>query len=129
MLPRRPRLYPNRRSARTLLRGGGVAVPPPPPPPPTLLHVSEVRVSGDDRTVATWMFDEDINDPTSAINGLLADGHVPLNWHNESANELRVEYEFEIAEGAPWSNPAGAGGIVSTSGHTLAAGSGTVTEG
>ena len=76
--------------------------------------------------MATWIFDSDIQDPTSVPVGLVVNGHVGSTWVREDTNALRVEHGSAVNVGMSWSNTAFAGGIVSTDGGTLDAGSGTV---
>jgi hypothetical protein len=98
------------------------------PLPPSTIHVVAVRESPGEPTVATWIFDEDIDDPTSAPIGLVVNGNPGTSWLREDTNALRVEHNSPVSAGMPWSNTAFAGGIEGTDGSTLDAGSGTVVE-
>jgi hypothetical protein len=97
-------------------------------PPPSTIHVVAVRESPDEPTVATWIFDEDIDDPTSQPIGLVVNGHAGTSWQRDDTNALRVEHSSPVSAGMSWSNTAFAGGIEGTDGSTLEAGSGTVVE-
>jgi len=102
--------------------------PPPPPPPAPPVHVVAVTTSPGEPTVATWLFDLDIDDPTTLVIGLVVNGHGGTSWERDDTSALRVEHGAAVDAGMSWSNTAFAGGIKSTDGGTLDAGSGTVVE-
>ena len=139
MLPRLKRKRKDRRRLRTLdparfLPQPPSPPPPPPPPPPALVHVLRVQPSPGEPTVATWVFDADVEDPSGgggaggSLAGLVVDGAGGIGWERDEPAALRIDRGVAIAIGQPWSNTAGAGGIVGTAGGSLAAGTGTVTS-
>jgi hypothetical protein len=119
--PRRHRI--DRKSLRTMLPGRDL---PQPPPTPAAVHVSSVSIFPDDEQIARWTFDRAVQDPTGPLTGLMVFNHRGWAWTRESPSVLRVEHHFDMMSGEPWSNTAGAGGIKSTEGGELEAGSGTV---
>ena len=65
---------PRRRRVRE--EAPAVSPPPPPPPPPVgQIHVVAVFPAPGEPTVATWVFDEDIDDPSSVPVGLVVNGN------------------------------------------------------
>jgi hypothetical protein len=94
------------------------------------VHVSAVRTTAE-QSVALWQFDQSIDNPTGAVNGLVAGsggGHSGLAWERANANSLKIEHNFPVYAGDGWSNTAHAGGMHSTDGGELEAGGGTVLE-
>ena len=120
-IPIRPRVRRKRHEV-----AGSVSPPPPPPAPP--VHVVAVTTSPGEPTVATWLFDLDIDDPTTLVVGLVVNGHGGTSWERDDTSALRVEHGAAVDAGMSWSNTAFAGGIKSTDGGTLDAGSGSVVE-
>ena len=86
----------------------------------------KVQPAPGEPTVAGWIFDVDVEDPTEAVAGLSVNGQPGLSWVRDDTSAFRVDHGVEISVGMTWSNTAGAGGIVGTDGQQLAAGSGTV---
>jgi len=120
-IPIRPRVRRKRHEV-----AGSVSPPPPPPAPP--VHVVAVTTSPGEPTVATWLFDLDIDDPTTLVVGLVVNGHGGTSWERDDTSALRVEHGAAVDAGMAWSNTAFAGGIKSTDGGTLDPGSGTVVD-
>jgi hypothetical protein len=104
----------------------GAPPSPPPPPPPALAHVIKVALTPGETTQATWVFDVEVDDPTSALAGLTVNGSGGLSWERDDPLALRVDHGITVSIGQTWQNTAGAGGIVGTNGETLAAGTGQV---
>ena len=125
-----PLLYPKKprhrrdRSLRTLDPSRNL--PPSPPSPPALVHVVKVIPSPGEPTVATWVFDAEVEDPTGSVAGLVVDGHAASAWVRDDTQALRVDHGLVIAVGQSWTSAAGAGGIIGADGGALEAGSGTV---
>ena len=121
--PRRRRI--DRKSLKTMLPGRDL---PQPPPTPAAVHVSAVKTTAE-ASVALWVFDQNIQNPAGAVNGLVAGsggGHSGLAWERANANSLKIEHNFPVYAGDGWHNTANAGGIRSIEGGALAAGSGVV---
>ena len=110
------------RSLQSLAPGWTPLTPPTPTPDP--VHVSSVRILDTDEQIARWSFDQPVQDPTGELSGLVVGGHRGWAWSRENASILRVEHHADLMSGEPWSNTAGAGGIRSTDGGELQAGSG-----
>jgi hypothetical protein len=115
------------RSLQSLAPGSTL---PTPPAAPAAVHVSSVRTTAE-ASVALWVFNENIDNPTSAVTGFVAGsggGHGGLAWERANANSLKIEHNFPVTAGDPWSNTDAAGGIRSTDGGELQAGSGIVSN-
>ena len=95
-------------------------------PPVALVHVLFVKPAPGESTVATWVFDADIEDPTETLDGLTINGVGGISWERDDPAGLRIDHGIVISAGQTWSSAAGAGGIVGTDGQSLAAGSGVV---
>jgi hypothetical protein len=121
----------HRRRDRSLQSLAPGWTPPTPPAPPAAVHVSSVKTTAEP-SVALWVFDQNVQNPTAAVNGFVAGsggGHGGLAWERNSANSLKIEHNFAVSPGDPWSNTARAGGIHSTESGELEAGTGTVIAG
>jgi hypothetical protein len=116
-----PPQYPRRRK-RASRRAA------PSPTPVAQIHVLFVAPAPGEPTVATWVFDGDIEDPTSSLAGLTIGGHPGISWQRDDTSALRVDHDTIIAPGQSWACAAGAGGIVGIDGQELAAGSGSVSN-
>jgi len=68
-------------------------------------------------------------DPTESVAGFVVNGHAAIAWSRYSENGLLLNHGAGavIEDGLPWSNAAGAGGIIGEDGTgTLEAGVGNV---
>jgi hypothetical protein len=78
------------------------------------------------QTVA-WVFDQNVNDPTSSVADLSVNNLPGASWARIGLNSLRIEYGSPVAGGQPWSVTEGAGGITGVvDGGVIIAASGTV---
>ena len=110
------------RKRRPHVRYGSSAAPTPPP-----VHVVSVQPAPGEPTVATWVFDLEVDDPTAPCSGFVINGHPGIGIVRDDFNAFRIDHGATVSAGMSWSNTAFAGGIKSTDGGTLDAGSGTVT--
>jgi len=85
-----------------------------------------VKPAPGEPTVATWVFDAEVEDPTGSVAALGIDGNGGVSWVRDEPQALRIDHGIAIVPNQPWANTAGAGGIVSTEGGALVAGSGLV---
>src|SRR5436309_16103283 len=77
-----------------------------PPPPPTTVHVVAVFPAPGEPTVATWVFDVDVDDPTATVIGFVVDGHGGIGAVRDDANAFRINHGTLVEPGMAWSNTA-----------------------